>query len=103
MRDTKENEIGLYLEYYKEIMGLDVSRQDYINDAIHWGEVTTEEVTVLQDLKNSKVNPVIDAQYRLLHVMKDEITNATLNVDDFKMKFEELEAAKVRLAEELNG
>ena len=103
LRDTKENEIGLYLEYYKEIMGLDVSTQDLISDRIHGGEATTEEVTALQDLKNSRVNPVIDAQYRLLHVMKDEITNATLNIDGFKKKFEELEAAKVRLAEELNG
>jgi len=94
--DVKITEIKVFGEYEKEIKDLDVNISDIIRQKIESFE--DADAFAIADLKDKVVNPIINEQYRLLRVMREQIVHGALDVLDVGERMNALQAKKTEIA-----
>lgn len=92
----KELEVKALGEFEKEIMNLDVSITEMMHQSILNYE--DENALMIADFKDTSVNPLIQEQWRLANIMREQITNTSLDVWSVKGKMQDLQSKKDDLA-----
>lgn len=99
--NAKALELDLYLEYYKEILLLDLRVQGMALAAVDQYE--DAEASRIAEIKDEVINPLLSEQYRVLHLMADQIANATLEVINIKVSMDALQARKHEIARQFTS
>lgn len=97
--NIKKIEIGALGEYEKEIVTLDTSVLEQIRECVFRYE--DEQANWLADFKENVVNPIIQEQWTLAHVMREQVANSSLDVPRVTARMTELRAKKEALAASL--
>jgi hypothetical protein len=93
---VKITEVKLFGEYEKEIKALDINVNDAIRQKVE--SFQDADAFAIADLKDKVVNPIINEQYRLLRVMREQIIHGTLDVLDVGERMNALQAKKAEIA-----
>ena len=91
---VKITEVKLFGEYGKEIEGIGCN----VNDAIRQESFQDADAFAIADLKDKVVNPIINEQYPLLRVMREQIIHGRLDVWDVGERMNALQAKKAEIA-----
>jgi hypothetical protein len=95
----KELEMMAYYEYDRAIKELDVGFQELIRNHVEAYE--DDEAWRVAGIKDDHINPLIEGQYRILKVAREEIVNNKLDVRSFKNRLDEVEAKKNEIRADL--
>jgi hypothetical protein len=93
---VKITEVKLFGEYEKEIKALDINVNDAIRQKVE--SFQDADAFAIADLKDKVVNPIINEQYRLLRVMREQIVHGALDVLDVGERMNALQAKKAEIA-----
>ena len=93
---VKENEIGLYYEYEKEVKTLDVKSIEQMLKYVDAYE--DDNALALGDLKDKVLNPLIREQYRLLALMREDIINGNIDPQEIQTQIQLLDKKKRSIA-----
>lgn len=96
---TKQLEIQLHGEYYREILNLDLKVVAIIQDMID--QYSDEEALNTADLKDQVINPIIAEQYKVLALVSEQIANSSVDIQAIKGKMDALDGKKREIGEAL--
>ncbi len=98
---TKQLEIRLHGEYYREILNVDLQIGQMVRQMID--NYDDENAYRVADVKDDVINPIIAEQYRLLALIAEQIANSQVDINSVKAKMDALDAKKREIGEALTA
>ncbi|WP_051559201.1 hypothetical protein [Allorhizobium undicola] len=98
---TKQLELRLHSEYYREILKLDLQLGQMIRQLID--DYDDGNAMSVADLKDDVINPIIADQYKVLALIAEQIANSQVEINSVKAKIDALDAKKREIGEALTA
>lgn len=97
----KQLEIDLHGEYDKEIKILYI---EFLNAMLKCVESYEDDrASELASMIDDIINPLITEQYKLLSLMREQIINATVDIEDIEARMKSFDARKQKIAAAIAG